>query len=119
MIKKFINKCLTIIKCVVFSSYYKNILVYFSVAFYGSLVYAADVSGIAGVDDMITSGQNLLMVSAKWGGVTTVVGSAIALGRGRLEGSLAQAICKILIVVGLLIAAFGFFKEKLAFGFAF
>lgn len=106
----------------IFSKYFNfknNVFFYMSFFLYNGLAHAADTSGIAGIDDMIGSGQKLLMVAAKWGGITTVVGAALALGRGRLEGALAQTICKILIVVGLLIAAFGFFKEKLAFGFAF
>lgn len=98
---------------------FKSFVVVVSLCFYNGLAYAADTSGIAGIDDMIISGQKILMVAAKWGGITTVVGTALALGRGRLEGALAQTVCKILIVIGLLIAAFGFFKEKLAFGFTF
>ncbi len=87
----------------------------------GSLVYAADPDSlnIDGVKDMLTNGVSLLKVIAKWGGVTTVVGAALALGSGRLEGALAQTICKILIVTGLLIAAFNFFSTKMAFGFNF
>jgi hypothetical protein len=100
-------------------NYYKKLWFGVSLMLYNVMVYAADTAGIAGIDDMISSGQKLLMVCAKWGGITTVVGAALALGRGRLEGALAQTVCKILIVVGLLIAAFGFFKEQLAFGFSF
>ncbi len=102
----------------------KKIMSYYQKLSFGLLlllcnieVYAADMSGIAGIDDMIVSGQRILMVAAKWGGITTIVCAALALGRGKLEGALAQTVCKILIVVGLLIAAFGFFKEKLSFGF--
>jgi hypothetical protein len=83
------------------------------------LIYAQDTTGITGVDDMISSGQSIIAVAAKWGGILTVVGSAIALGSGRLEGALAQTVCKILIVIGLLIAAFGFFGPKISYGFSF
>lgn len=90
----------------------------------GALVYAADTSSgsqIAGVTDMLDAGNNLLKKMAKIGGVATVVGAALALGSGKLEGALAQTICKILIVVGLLIAAFSFFEGKIgvAMGFNF
>ncbi len=87
---------------------------------YCSLVLALDKSGVSGVDDMLASGQGMIKVAAKWGGITTIVGAAVALGHGRLEGALAQTICKILIVVGLLVSAFGFFQEQLSsFGFIF
>lgn len=98
---------------------YKNNLFYLILFLSNQLVYATELTGVDGIDDMVGSGQKILMVAAKWGGITTVVGAALALGRGRLEGALAQTICKILVVIGLLIAAFGFFKQKLTFGFAF
>ena len=68
---------------------------------------------ITGVSDMLSNGEDLLRFAAKWGGIATVVGSALALGRGRMEGMLAQTICKILIVIGLLIAAFSFFGNQI------
>ncbi len=74
-------------------------------------LFAADASSIqiAGVSDMLSNGETLLKFAAKWGGIATVVAAALSLGRGKLEGALAQTICKILIVVGLLIAAFSYF----------
>ncbi|MCE2706537.1 MAG: hypothetical protein LW807_05615 [Proteobacteria bacterium] len=96
-------------------------IVAFSVLFLcGAVSYAADSSSIqiTGVSEMLGNGETMLKVAAKWGGITTVVGAALALGRGRLEGALAQTICKILIVCGLLIAAFSYFGTKIT-GFAF
>ena len=113
---KFSKECGKVIKII---ANYKNNLLYLFLLFSSQLIYAAEATGIDGIDDMVGSGQKVLMVAAKWGGITTVVGAALALGRGRLEGALAQTICKILVIVGLLIAAFGFFKQKLTFGFAF
>jgi coenzyme F420-reducing hydrogenase beta subunit len=82
--------------------------------------YAADPSSIqiSGVSDMLEDGQTLIQVAAKWGGIVTVVCAALALGRGRMEGAIAQTTAKILIVVGLLIASTKFFGPKIA-GFAF
>lgn len=90
-----------------------------SMLLYTSIVKAQNMTNIDGVDDMLMSGQSIIKVAAKWGGVVTVVGAALALGSGRLEGALAQTICKILIVVGLLIAAMTFFGEKISWGFSF
>ena len=98
---------------------FKNFKVGLSLFLYASLVLAQDVSNISGVDDMLVAGQSLLKVAAKWGGIVTVVVSALALGSGRLEGALAQTICKILVVVGLLMAAMSFFGGKISWGFAF
>ena len=85
------------------------------------VIYAADASSIqiSGISDMLSNGETMLKVFAKWGGIATVVGAALALGTGRLEGALAHTVCKVLIVIGLLISAFGFFSQKMAFGFAF
>jgi hypothetical protein len=82
-------------------------------------VNAADQTDIPQINTMLTSGQSMIKVAAKWGGILTVVGSALALGSGKLEGALAQTICKILIVVGLLIASLTYFHGQLAMGFAF
>ncbi len=86
---------------------------------YYVLTYAQDMTNIAGVDEMLHSGQNIVRVAAKWGGIITVVSAAIALGRGRLEGALAQTICKILVVIGLLISAMSYFGAKIAWGYDF
>jgi hypothetical protein len=78
-------------------------------------LFAADASSIKieGVSDMLSNGETLLKFAAKWGGIATVVGAALSLGRGKLEGALAQTVCKILIVVGLLIAAFSYFGNHI------
>lgn len=91
----------------------------FMLYLYTVLVNAQDVSNVSGVDDMLIAGQSMLKVAAKWGGIGTVVCAALALGSGRLEGAFAQTICKILVVVGLLIAAMSFFGNKISWGFAF
>ncbi len=89
----------------------KKVLIIFFALFCFSFIFAADASSIQipGVSDMLNNGETLLKFAAKWGGIATVVGAALSLGRGKLEGALAQTICKILIVVGLLIAAFSYF----------
>lgn len=89
----------------------KKIALTFFSFFCFSFAIAVDASSIQipGVSDMLNNGETLLKFAAKWGGIATVVGAALSLGRGKLEGALAQTICKILIVVGLLIAAFSYF----------
>ena len=99
--------------------YLQKIIFMVSMFLYIGVVKAQNMTNIDGVDDMLMSGQSMIKVAAKWGGVVTVVGAALALGSGRLEGALAQTICKILIVVGLLIAAMTFFGEKISWGFSF
>jgi hypothetical protein len=97
----------------------KKLIFILSITLYSVIVYAQDTTGIGDVDDMLSSGQNILKVAAKWGGIMTVVSAALALGSGRLQGALAQTICKILIVIGLLTAAFTFFGQKISWGFSF
>lgn len=108
------NLCLPLMK-----SSRKVILIIF-LLFCNIVVYAADPDSIqiTGVRDMLQDGQNLVLVAAKWGGIVTVIGAALALGRGKLEGAMAQTIIKILVVVGLLIAATKFFGDKIQ-GFMF
>ena len=86
--------------------------------FMTKLVFAQDSVGIGELDDLLRSGQSMVRVAAKWGGILTVVGAAITLGRGRLEGALAQTVCKILIVIGLLVASFSYFGNKVSWGFS-
>ena len=87
--------------------------------FYSTLAYSQDNVNIEGVSDMIRSGQDMIRVAAKWGGILTVVGAALALGGGRLEGALAQTICKVVIVIALIMAAFGYFGKQISWGFSF
>jgi hypothetical protein len=97
----------------------KQTFLIFCLSLYSALTHALDQANIQGVDDMLNAGQNLTKVAAKWGGIITVVGAALALGSGRLEGALAQTVCKICIVIGLLVAAEGFFGSKISWGFVF
>ncbi|MBP9742401.1 MAG: hypothetical protein KBD37_03490 [Burkholderiales bacterium] len=96
-----------------------QVILFISLWIYSAMANAADTTGIAEIDDMVSSGQSILKVAAKWGGILTVVGAALALGSGRLEGALAKTICKILVVIGLLMAAYTYFGNKISWGFAF
>ncbi len=100
-------------------NWWSKVILALSMVLYSAVSYAQDATGISDVDDMLTSGQNIIKVAAKWGGILTVVGAALALGSGRLEGALAHTVCKILIVIGLLTAAFTFFGQKISWGFSF
>ena len=102
-----------------FFYYLKHSLFYLSFMLYSVVAKAQDATSIDGVDDMLKSGQNLVKVSAKWGGIITVVAAALALGSGRLEGALVHTLCKVLIVIGLLVAAMTFFGNKISWGFSF
>lgn len=97
----------------------KYLVFFLSITFYTLIAHAADTIGIGEVDDMLQKGQSMVKVAAKWGGILTVVSAALALGSGRLQGALANTICKILIVIGLLVAAFTFFGAKISWGFSF
>ena len=98
---------------------FKYFVFFLSLIFYTIIANAADTVGIGEVDDMLQKGQSMIRYAAKWGGILTVVSAALALGSGRLQGALAHTICKILIVIGLLVAAFTFFGAKISWGFSF
>ncbi len=96
---------------------YNRCCFFFATALYSGISYAQDTTNISEIDDMLQDGQSMIKVAAKWGGILTVVGAALLLGRGRLEGAIAQTICKILVVIGLLMAAFTYFGAKISWGF--
>ena len=99
--------------------YLRNAGFWVSMFIYSALAKAQDMTNIDGVDDMLKSGQSIVKVAAKWGGIVTVISAALALGSGKLEGALAHTVCKVLIVIGLLIAAMTFFGNKISWGLAF
>lgn len=102
-----------------FMTHWNRISFLLTIYLLNTISYAQEVTNISGVDDMLIAGQSIVKVAAKWGGIATVVCAALALGSGRLQGAFAHTICKILIVVGLLIAAYTFFGAKISWGFAF
>ena len=101
------------------TSLFKKNIFMLSLLFYSLAANAADTTGIAGIDEMVGAGQNILKGAARWGGILTVVIGALALGSGRLQGTASQTICKILIVIGLLMAAFNYFGQNVSWGFSF
>jgi hypothetical protein len=100
-------------------SSFKKIIFTLSITFCSLLANASDTTGLQDVDSMLKTGQNIVAVSAKWGGIITVVVAALALGSGRLQGSVAQAVSKVFIVIGLLMAAFSYFGNEVRWGFSF
>ncbi len=100
-------------------SSFKKIIFTLSLSFYSLVVYASDTTGIRDVDDMLKTGRSIVSVAAKWGGIVTVVVAALALGSGRLQGSAAQTISKVFIVIGLLMAAFSYFGNEVSWGYSF
>ena len=102
----------------IISSVKKTILM-LSLSLYSLVVYASDTTGISDVDDMLKTGQTIVGVAAKWGGIVTVVVAALALGSGKLQGAASQAVSKVFIVIGLLIAAYSYFGKEISWGFSF
>jgi hypothetical protein len=82
-------------------------------------VYAEDTTNIEGLNTMLTSGQQLLRILAKWGGVGLIVTGAILIGFHKTKGETMGVIVWILLACGLLIAAFGWWEGVFTNGFAF
>lgn len=97
----------------------KKIIFMLLLSLYSLVVYASDTTGLGDVDDMLKTGQNIVEVAAKWGGIVTVVVAALALGSGRLQGSVSQTVSKVFIVIGLLMAASSYFGKQIGWGFSF
>lgn len=101
-------------------SYFLFYFIFTVLTLYATPAHAADTTTLPGpVNALLTGGQSVIKVAAKWGGILTVVGGALALGSGRLEGALAQTICKVIVVIGILSIAVTYFGGLITYGFAF
>jgi len=103
----------------ILNSSHCRVLLALSLFLYSIVAEAADQTNIGDIDVMLDAGKSIIKVAAKWGGILTVVAAAIALGSGRLQGELSATVTKILIVIGLLAAAFGYFAPSIGWGFSF
>lgn len=82
------------------------------------LTWAADTSSIQGLNKTLTSGQELVQIAAKWGGMALIVAGGIMIGLGKAKAEALSLIVYILLGLGLIIAAWGWWPTIFSNGFA-
>lgn len=83
------------------------------------LVMAADATGINGLDTTITQGQEVLRVAARWGGVGLLVFVGLMFGFTKAKGEGLTFLLWLVLGLGLIISAFGWWTTVFTDGFAF
>jgi hypothetical protein len=56
---------------------------------------------------------------AKWGGILMIVIGGVVIGSGKAQGALANTIFGIVLAIGLIMGAWGWFSANFSQGFAF
>ena len=82
-------------------------------------VYAEDVTGVDSIDNTLRTGQTILKVVAKWGGVALLVAAGILFGLGKAKGEAIGMGFYIVIGLGIIAAAFGWWNTIFTSGFTF
>lgn len=82
-------------------------------------VYAADTVGVPSIDHTLSTGQTILKVVAKWGGIALLVSAGILFGLGKAKGEAIGIGFYIVIGLGIIAAAFGWWDTIFTNGFAF
>ena len=80
--------------------------------------WAMDTTGLSGLDTTIGSGQQVLKVAAKWGGIGILVAAAILFGSGKAKGEALTWLFWLVLACGLIIAGFGWWTTTFTEGFA-
>mgnify|MGYP006090165291 CR=1 FL=1 len=80
--------------------------------------WAMDSTGLTGLDTTIDSGQKVLKVAAKWGGIGILISAAILFGSGKAKGEALTWLFWLVLACGLIIAGFGWWTTTFTEGFA-
>lgn len=80
--------------------------------------YAVDATGIPEIDKPISQGQTILKLIAKWGGIAMIVLAGLMFGQGKLRGQALNYGVSLILGLGLVSAAFGWWDTNFTSGFA-
>lgn len=84
-----------------------------------SLAYATDSTGVADLDKQATAFQSGIKTFAKWGGICMIVVTGVIFGSGKAQGQTAQLLTGVVLAIGLIMGAWGWFSSNFSYGFAF
>lgn len=82
-------------------------------------VFATDSTGVQQLDTQATVFQTAVRVFAKWGGIVMIVIAGIMFGSGKAQGQSAHLLFGIVLAIGLIMGAWGWFSANFTYGFAF
>jgi hypothetical protein len=82
-----------------------------------SFAKGIDNTGITAIDDNVTIGQNILTLTAKWGGIGLLVGAGVMLGMGKLKGEALGFLFYLILGLGLICAGFSWWNTSFTAGF--
>ncbi|MBY0380060.1 MAG: hypothetical protein K2P99_06660 [Burkholderiales bacterium] len=87
--------------------------------FFSCAVFAADMTGVSQIDNTLSTGQTIIKVVAKWGGIALLVAAGIMFGLGKAKGEAIGLGFYMVIGLGIIAAAFGWWNSIFTSGFAF
>jgi hypothetical protein len=83
------------------------------------VAHATDQTGISQLDDSASKFQKGVQVFAKWGGILMIVIAGVVFGSGQAQGQTAKLLFGIVLAVGCIMGAWGWFSANFSYGFAF
>ena len=84
------------------------------------LAFATDsINSIPELNTQASSAIEVIQFIAKWGGVTAIIVSVLAIGMGRAKGETATVLCSLGIMIGGVAAAWGYYTTSFTHGFVF
>jgi hypothetical protein len=83
------------------------------------MTFAADMTGIAQIDSPLHTGETIIQVVAKWGGIALLVTAGIMYGLGKAKGEAIGIGFYIIIGLGIIAAAFSWWNTQFTSGFIF
>lgn len=82
-------------------------------------VFATDSTGVSQLDTQATAFQTGIRVFAKWGGILMIVIAGVLFGSGKAQGQTGHLLFGIVLAIGLIMGAWGWFSNNFSYGFSF
>lgn len=97
--------------------WYKAFMLVLFLMFFMTLAHATDSTGVTTLDDPASTFQKGVQMFAKWAGIIAIVGGGYMLGSGEARGQAAKVIFGIVLMIGFIMAAWGWFSSNFTYGF--
>jgi hypothetical protein len=96
-----------------------KLLCFFGSIFFINTVFATDSTGISQLDTQATAFETGVRVFAKWGGIVMIVIAGVLFGSGKAQGQSGHLLFGIVLAIGLIMGAWGWFSDNFSYGFSF
>jgi hypothetical protein len=97
----------------------KKVLWTVSLALFSAICYAEEMTNIAALDKTLSTGQTILKVVAKFGGIAVLVVAGFIFATGKAKGEAIGIMFYVLLGLGIIASAFGWWGTIFTSGFAF